>query len=376
MEKILERVREAFRTTDKLMLLICIAISSFSCLLMYSLYRNGFINTRSLLMQTFCAVMGLGAALIVSFLDYQVIVKLWKFYAIPAAALVLSLRILPDSMVLTPEGSDDTAWLVLGPLSLQPSELLKLAFIYSFAYHLFKVKEKINIFSTFLMLCLHGAIAVLVVFTTGDYGSALVFLAIFIVMIFIAGLSWKYIFIGVGALGILTPIVWSLLPNYLKKRFLIAWDPASDMLGDGYQQYKGQVALGSGEIFGRGLFPKESLYRVPEAHNDFIFSYIGQTLGFVGCAVTIFLLTVLLVKILFTAKKSKDDLGMYICSGVFAMILFQAIINIGMVLCVIPVIGITLPFISYGGTSLVISYISIGMVLGVYRQNYHEMMFD
>ena len=92
--------------------------------------------------------------------------------------------------------------------------------------------------------------------------------------------------------------------------------------------------------------------------------------------VTVFLLVVLMVKILFTAKKSKDDLGMLICCGVFAVIMFQTIINIGMVLCVFPVIGITLPFISYGGTSLVISYLSIGMVLGVYRHNYYEMIFD
>ncbi|MGI5957925.1 MAG: FtsW/RodA/SpoVE family cell cycle protein [Massiliimalia sp.] len=368
-------IREYVKTTDKLMLAICIVISSFSCILMCSVYYAGFTNgnKRIIIMQGLCAVLGLIGAIIVSLLDYQVIVKLWPFFT---GAAVLLMLLLFTPLAYTPEGSDDAAWLRIGFFSFQPSEVLKMAFIYTFSLHLSRVKEKINIFSTFLLLCVHGAIPTLFVMITGDYGSALVFFAIFVVMIFTAGLSWKYMAIGVAGLGIATPIVWNMLPDYLKERFYVAWDPAKDMLDKGYQQYKGQIALGSGELFGRGLFPDENLYYVPECYNDFIFSYIGQTLGFVGCVVTILLLTVLLVKILFTAKKSKDDLGTYICVGVFAVILFQAVINIGMVLCVIPIIGITLPFVSYGGTSLVVSYVSIGMVLGVYRHNYHEMMFD
>ena len=126
---------------------------------------------------------------------------------------------------------------------------------------------------------------------------------------------------------------------------------------------------------GKGLF-NENLYYVPEARNDFIFSYIGQTMGFVGCAIILLLITCLCVKILVTAKMAKDKLGTYICIGVFAMFVFQTVINIGMVLCVIPVIGITLPFFSSGGTSVLISYIGIGMVLSVYRQNRKDLMFD
>lgn len=376
MGKHLDTIREYVKTTDKLMLMICVMISSFSCILMLSVYQAGFTNgnRRIVIMQSLCAVLGLVGAVIVSLFDYQVIIKFWPLFTGVAVLLMLALKI--PALVYTPPGSDDAAWIKIGFFSFQPSEVLKMAFIYTFSLHLSKVKEKINIFSTFLLLCVHGAIPILLVFATGDYGSALVFVAIFVAMIFAAGLSWRYIGIGLAAALIASPFIWKMLPKYLKQRFYIAWDPAQDMMDKGYQQYKGQVALGSGKLFGRGLFSDESLYYVPECYNDFIFSYIGQTLGFVGCVITVLFLTILLVKILFTAKKSKDDLGMYICIGVFAVILFQSVINIGMVLCVIPIIGITLPFVSYGGTSLVISYLSIGMVLGVYRHNYHEMMFD
>lgn len=366
-------ILEFFRTTDKLMLLICVVISAFSCLLMYSIYCAGFGNLRIVVMQSFCAALGLGATLVLSTLDYKTIVKMWPIMVGVAVALVLALKI--PALAYKPEGSDDWAWIRIAGFSFQPSEVLKLVFIYTFAYHLSKVKYKINFFSTFALLCVHGAIPTLLIMDTGDYGSALVFLAIFIVMMFAAGLSWKLIVIGLAGLGIAAPFVWKILPQYLKERFMVAWNPSLDMLGQGYQQYRGQVALGSGKLTGRGLFA-DNLYQVPECYNDFIFSYIGQTLGFIGCMITVFLLVVLMVKILFTAKKAKDDLGMLICCGVFAIIMFQTVINIGMVLCIFPVIGITLPFISYGGTSLVISYLSIGMVLGVYRHNYYEMIFD
>lgn len=363
----------AVKTTDKLMLFICIVISAFSCLLMYSIYYSGLGSSRIVTMQSLCAVLGLIAAIVVSMLDYHDLVKMWPIMVGVAVALILALKI--PGLAYRPEGSDDWAWIRIGSFSFQPSEVLKLVFVYTFSYHLSKVRHKINFFSTFALLCVHGAIPVLLIMDTGDFGSALVFFATFIIMMFVAGLSWKLVVIGLGGIGVAIPLVWKILPAYLKRRFEVAWNPSIDPLGDGYQQYRGQVALGSGQLTGRGLFA-DHLYSVPECYNDYIFSYIGQTLGFIGCMITVLLLVVLMVKILFTAKKSKDDLGMFICIGVFAIIAFQVVINIGMVLCIFPVIGITLPFISYGGTSLVISYASIGMVLGVYRHNYYEMIFD
>lgn len=354
-------------TTDKLMFSICIVISTFSIILMSSIYLNNFGSPRIVIVQIIATVIGITLSALISFIDYRVFLKMSPLISIVAIIMVLSLKL--EGVGYTPAGSDDNAWIKFGFFSLQPSEILKLAFIYTFAFHLSKVKRKINTLGTFLLLCLHGLIPTLLIVDTGDYGSAIVFVAVFSVMMFVAGLSWRFILVGLTVLLGISPFIWMKLPRYLKDRVRIAWHPEIDMNGIGYQQYKGQVALKSGGLFGKGLFGNNNMIEVPECYNDFVFSYICQTLGFIGGVVTIVLLTILMSKILLTALKCKDDAGSYICVGVFAIILIQSIINIGMILCVIPVIGVTLPFVSYGGTSLVISYVSIGMVLSVHRTN-------
>lgn len=350
---------------DKLMFYICIVISTFSIMLMSSIYLNGFANIRVVIMQTIASGLGIVLSLIMSYFDYRFLLKLSPIFALISVFAVLSLKI--EGVGYTPIGSDDNAWIKIAGLSLQPSEILKLAFVFTFALHLSKVKRKINTFGTFLLLCLHGFIPTFLIFDTGDYGSAIVFIAIFCVMMYVAGLSWRLILVGITVLLGVSPFVWMKLPNYLKTRIKIALHPEIDINGIGYQQYQGKLALKSGGLFGNGLYGNDDNILVPECHNDFIFSYIVQTLGFIGGVITIILLTILMIKILKTAMSSKDDAGKFICVGVFSIILIQTIINIGMILCVVPVIGVTLPFVSYGGTSLVISYMSIGMVLSVCR---------
>lgn len=356
------------KSTDKLILLICVVISSLSCLLMVSLYVNSLAPARVIYVQIIASVLGIAAAIVVSLMDYHIVAKLWPVYTVFAVLLVLALKI--PELSFMPEGSDDVAWLKLGSFSLQPSEILKFAFIFTFAFHLSKVRHKINHLKTFSLLCLHGAMPTILIADTGDYGSALVFVAIFIVMMFVAGLSWRLILVGMTAALAVTPLIWMLLPNYLRRRFEVAWYPELDAAGIGYQQYQGKLALSSGKVLGRGLFGVSDIINVPECHNDFIFSYIGQTLGFIGCTATVLLLMVLLSKVLVTARHSSDNLGFFICVGAFAVILFQSTINIGMVICVIPVVGVTLPFVSYGGTSVVISYCLIGIVMSVHRSSY------
>jgi rod shape determining protein RodA len=370
---LMHKLSQFWRETDRLLLFLCIALTCFSCIVLYSCYVAGFIQFSTVWVQA--AVLGIGTimACCLSLMDYQLIVKkLWPFLL--AAALVLCLLLLTP-LGYTPPGSDDRAWLRLGPLSFQPSEFLKLVFIYTFSLHLSVVKEKINQMSTFLLLCLHGAFYTMLVMFQGDYGSASVFLAIFVVMIFSAGLSWKFILTGLLGVLIALPVVWFLvLPDYLRRRFYVAWNPASDPTGDGYQQYRGQIALGSGKLTGKGLF-SDDLISVPEAHNDFIFAYIGQTLGFIGCLITVLMLVMICAKILSVARNTTDQMGCYICCGVFAVICYQSVINIGMVLCLFPVIGITLPFVSGGGTSLLMSFLGIGMVLGVSRKTRKQGLF-
>lgn len=201
-------------------------------------------------------------------------------------------------------------------------------------------------------------------------GSALVFFFIFLCMIFTAGLQWRYILAGLGGMAVLVPVIWysNSFPDYLRNRILVLLDVEHSTLSEAYHQQVGRRILGSGEVFGKGLFSDDLNY-VYAIHNDFILAHIGQTLGFVGCTFVVLLLTAICVKILLTARMSADPLGCYICTGVFGMFFFQSLINIGMVLGVVPVIGITLPFISYGGTSLLTSYIAMGLVMSVYSFN-------
>lgn len=380
MRSILKAVFGYIKRLDKILLCLVLASVFFGATLLYSLYvnsqtqqiTNATINTRTIQVQLIAAFVGLGIALILAVIDYRQLVKLWWLY-LPAT---LGLTLLTFTSLGTSglEGSDDTAWIDLGFMTIQPSEFLKLAFILSFAYHCYKSREIFNNPLNFLALCLHGAIPTVLVMLQGDDGTAIVFLAIFVAIIFAAGLSWKYI---LGAC-IIAPIGFILMWNFYlqpvhKNRLLAIIDPATyatkDML---YQTEHSLIALGSGQLSGKGLFGGDYTY-VPVCHSDYIFSYAGQVFGFIGCLAILVLLASILLKTLTNGVFARDDLGRYICVGVFAYILSHCIINIGMVIGVTPVIGIPLPFFSQGGSAILTATVSVGLVLSVY---YHSPKFD
>ncbi len=350
----------------------CLLLATIGMLLQLSCYARGIVDGSDIVMQMIAMILGMGLSFLLSRLDYHLVLKWCTIFAAVAIGLVLLLKV--PGLAFMPEGSDDLAWIQIGGLSMQPSEVLKLAFIYTFSLHLSKVQGSIHQIKTFLLLCLHGLAPILLIANTGDLGSALVFFFVVIVMMFAANLSRKWLLIGAGVLVVLTPFVWQMLPGYLKQRFEVAWRPELDPNGMGYQQLQGKIALSSGGVTGKGLFNDVDLVTVPETSNDFIFAYLGQTLGLVGCLTVILLLVVLLCRLLLVAGAAVDEEGSYICVGVFGMLLAQAVINIGMVLCAMPVVGLTLPFISSGGTSLVVCFAGVGMALGVsgYRRKRHQ----
>lgn len=231
-----------------------------------------------------------------------------------------------------------------------------------------------------MLLIIHGAIPIGLVALQGDYGTAMVFILMFVVMLFSAGLSIKYIIAAI----VITPPAIYLLWNYglqslHKNRILVLIHPGTDPMGLEYQQNLGLAALGSGKLFGKGLFGnKDDYVIVPEMHNDFIFSYIGQVFGFVGAIAVILILAYICIKILNNSRNTMDKLGKLICLGTFAMIFTHCFMNIGMVLKVMPVIGIPLPFFSAGGTALLSMYIAIGLVLNCYAHNdkKYRMFYD
>lgn len=372
-KKILKAVVRYFHKLDKGLLLAVLGVSALSVVLMYSLVQNGVTSKSASMykMQFICMCIGTALALIMSGLDYHWFTKLWFLYA--PAALGLTMLTFTSLGYQPVEGVDDKAWINLGFTTLQPSEILKIAFIMTFAIHLSKVGEKINHILNVILLCIHGAIPTIIVVLQGDDGTAIVFIMIFAAMLFAAGISWKYILTAAVAAPAAIWVLWNkVMQPHQKLRFEVLWaeDPINDPQYTDiyYQQYWGKLALGSGQLFGKGL-DADNYVSVPEVQNDFIFTYVGQCFGFVGCIALITVLAYICLKIVADSRIAKDDLGKYICVGVFAMIFIHCVLNIGMVLAVMPVIGVPLPFVSQGGSSMVSMFVSIGLVMSVYSHS-------
>lgn len=371
--RLLTSVGGYIRVTDRFLWAIALTLSTTSALLLVGLLNTGYATKTHLFTQVIATLMGVTAAVILSNLDYHFLAGLWKLY-VPACYFLVLLTFTPLGVVR----GDDRAWLSI-PLinyTIQPSEFLKLAFIFTFALHLEKVRGEVNKLPNLVKLGIHGAIPVLLIHFQGDDGSAMIFLFIFACMIFSAGLDMKYILWAGGAAVLAAPIAWFfVLTQDQRERILIFTNPASDPTGKGWQQFQGLLAIGSGGISGTGLFGGEHVY-VGEARNDFIFTFLAESLGFLGCLGVIALLMAFCAKILWNGSRAEDPLGQYICVGIFAMLAFQIIINLGMCLSVLPVIGVTLPLLSSGGTSVLTVYVSIGILLSVYHRSRVNMFID
>lgn len=357
------------RNTDILLLILTLICCIGGIILVFSLvYNNGSeaisSNITSSLWKTKLAAMALGlaCAFIIYALGIKRIAKLWIVFII--GGLILT-ALTFTSLGIGPAGADDKAWLDLKGFTIQPSEILKICFIISFAVHISKVKEKLNKPLILLSLIIHAAIPIALVCMQGDQGTAVIFVIIALIMLFAGGLKWQYIITTI----ILSPIIiWSIwhffLLEHQKQRILVLFNPELDPLGTGYQQLQGKKAIQSGGLWGKGLFngnEKDFIY-VSESQNDFIFSYAGQTVGFIGCIIIVILLFAICFRILIDSTKC-DSLGSEVCAGVTGLIFSHSIINIGMVLGFMPVIGVPLPFFSAGGTAMVTMLSAIGLVI-------------
>lgn len=230
-------------------------------------------------MQAFASLLGVIGALIISAFDPETLARLWRLYLPPAVLLMIYTQFFGVER----PGSNNRSWLDLGITTVQPSEFLKVAAILSLAWHLSKVEEDLNRPRNLIPVLAHAALPVLLVVMQKDDGVALIMAAIVASMLFMAGLSRKLILAGIASLVALVPVVWfGVLSDFQRNRFLVVWNPELDPLGIAYQQLRGLTAMGSGQIFGNGIFSENHVY-VPENYNDFIFTFLGESLGFVGC---------------------------------------------------------------------------------------------
>ncbi len=372
MKKFISLTKRFIQETDKLLLLLIIATSVFGILMVYTttrcLLEDGQFMARDATVMIIAAVLGIIVTLVISAIDYELIMKLWPLIGVFCIGLMIFTLIFgaaPD------ERPDAKCWLIIGNLYFQSSELVKIGFLITFSMHLELLRDKINSVSSVILLGIHAMIPIGLVILTGDMGSALVFMVMAIGMLFFAGLHWGYFACGAALVAAASPLIWLYgFGEYQKNRFLALFRP-EQFTNESYQQLKGINALGSGGFFGTGFTkgPYTQGGIVPASENDMIFSAIGEETGFFGCIIALGLLFAIVFKIIQLGKKSRDFSTQIFCYGVAVMIAAQVLINVGMCLMIMPVIGITLPFFSAGGSSTICLYIGIGLVFSIYRFN-------
>lgn len=383
MKQILKSVKTFIKETDKILLLLCALTSAFGSVMVLSATlhtaSDGVRFTRDFKVMVAAVCLGLAMAIIISLIDYEFIIKMWPLIAAVSIGLMLLLFV-PGVGVGPEERPDAKTWISLagGKIFFQPSEIVKIGFIITFGVHLDKVKNNINHILTLIPLAIHALIPIALVMKSGDMGSALIFIIITMAMLFVAGLHCLYFVAGGVLLLAALPLVWIfVLENIQKSRFLALVYPElyPDVI---YQQERGLAAIGGGGLTGQGLFRGNytQLGIVPESQNDMIFSVIGEELGFVGCVIALLLLTFIVIRIARTGRLDKVGNTKVMCYGVVAMIAGQVIINIGMCLELLPVIGITLPFFSAGGSSNLCLYLAIGLIMSFYRYNQQRDIID
>ena len=399
----LESIQRYWKRTDKTYLLLCILSSSFAVLALSSWAAKqgsgfalddvtgqivGIGDYRRAVVQAGAAAIGLCIAVLLSNIDYRSLVKVWPVHVAVTWGMVLptlfirNVTVGPLTIGYNAGDTDNYSWYKLGGFTLQPTELAKISFILTFAMHLNNVRGKINEPKELGKLLLHMLVPILIIHIQGDDGTAIIYGIIACCMMFSAGLSWKYIIGAISAAAAAVAVAFGFFSDKIGKgyqwyRILAVIDPEnktgwapSEAVWKNiiYQQQRGEIALGSGGIFGNGIF-SGSYYSVPNAHNDFVFSWIGNVTGFVGCCVVLGILFALVCKTFATGARSEDMLGSFICAGIGGALMAQIAVNVGMNLRVLPVIGVTLPFYSAGGSSVLMLYICVGLVLSVYMHN-------
>jgi len=308
---------------------------------------------------------GLLIFVLFAFLDY----RLFKNYSAVIYIILVGILILVAVFGKTVFGA--TRWIDLGFFQLQPSEISKLLLIIALAKYFAQHAAEMDQLKHIVKSGIYMGIPLILVALQPDLGTALTFFVIWLMMLLVSNARKIHLFfIGIfGALA--TPVFWQLLKDYQKSRILVFLNPQSDPTGAGWNITQALIAIGSGRFWGRGLGhgPQSQLNFLPAKHTDFIFAVLAEEMGFLGALILIIFFFILLFRILRASKLARDNFGMFLCVGIFAMIFFHVFVNIGMNIGIMPVTGIPLPFISYGGTAIVVSFAAMGLVESVIRRH-------
>ncbi len=365
-----------FQQADLVLLALCCTATLYGIVLIFSATR--YLGSNKLVVVQFVAML-LGICMYITFsmVDLEVLMKRWKW--------VLAFNILFILLLRTPLGisrGGNRAWLKFPgiPVNIGPAEVVKITFVLLLAKQLEWLREEkrdLKSFPSALMVGTHAiGMCGFYFLVSGDMGNGLVFLFIFICMAFVAGfaLRWFVLLIGGGTAAVAAAWKLGIMPEYMQGRFLALFDHNYDPLGVGWHQNRSLLTLGAGGWFGQGYLKgtqtqSADSWSLPGRHTDFIFSVCGEELGLVGCLAVIALLAAIIIRVLLVAKNSQTSFYCCVCVGMAAMLIFQTLINIGMCLFIMPTIGITLPFFSYGGSSIVTLFAAMGVVSGIKKRS-------
>ena len=369
-------LQEFFKKGDVLLLLLCLLASGYGILLIFSATRSSQ-NDREVIIQCIAVLLGVLIYILLTFVDFQLFVeKNWKWLFAFGVVFIL--------LLLTPFGKTiggNRNWLSFPflPVNIQPNEVVKIPFILLLSLQITKIQQDGRDISSFPALIQMGGFTAfmlgLIAGICGDMGMCVVYSFIFIVTMWSAGVKVRWFVLGISAIVIGFLVVWFLiLPNteawdslYLVKRFRVLFDHNYDPQGIGFQQTRSILAIGSGQIFGKGFLQgnmTQSAYEstLPARDTDFIFAVCGEEFGMVGCLLLLLILSLIILRCMWVSRHANSPFYSYVSMGMAGMLIVQIAANVGMCLFVFPVMGLTLPFISYGGSSIVTLYAAMGIV--------------
>lgn len=313
---------------------------------------------------------------VVILVDYEILAKISPvIYGLSLISLI--------AVLFTEPINGATSWFNIGQFSFQPAEFAKIAVVLFMANVIVKLQQKgrdeINRFWKLGIILATVAVPTLLIIKQPDYGTSLAFLVALIFMLYVAGINKKYIITAVLLVVILVPLAYFfILPDHAKARIDVYLNPNLDPRGDGYNIIQSKLAIGAGQIFGMGLFKGNQTqlgYLYPKT-TDFIFAVISEEMGFVVAGAIIVLYVILITKSIQVAKTAKDDLGSYIATGIVGIFFFHMLENIGMTMGLLPITGIPLPFVSYGGSSMLTNLTLIAILLNISTRRKKAMFIE
>ena len=357
-------MRNVFKNTDYMLLILVGILVLIGVIGIYSAGLNSTSSSTEYLKQLMWVGISIVAMFVVWMLDYN-LTGATSYFLFPIFLIVLVV------VLFMPEINGASSWFFIGDVQIQPSEFMKVIYILILAKvieRIAKNKEEINKWYNLLIVLAMFIVPVGLIMLQPDLGTAIVFASITFFMLFKSGISYKYILALILLAIILIPVIYLfVLSDYQQERILVFFNPEREPLGSGYNAIQSKIAVGSGMLFGTGLGKGTQTQwgYLPVKSSDFIFSVISEEMGFVISMLIVVCYIILLFRILNAVDSAKDKYGSLVAIGIFGMFFFHFLENIGMTIGLMPITGIPLPFVSYGGSNMLTNFIALGLLLSI-----------